>query len=316
MSSQYADDAHHLASAPIVVGVDGSAGARTALLWAAEVARDRGRDLRIAYGLDLPSASRVFNNYDMSEPAVLERLRAHGAALVAREALAVRDTLPEVQVSTEVSSEHPARMLLRHSATGYLVAMGAQGAGGFGTHIGSILLSVTSRAEGPVVVVRTESEQHPRPRETGPVVVGVDGSPLSEGAVAAAFEEAAERGAELVAVHAWSDLTFGSFVGDPYTWFPMSDIEVNEEAILAERLAGWQEKYPDVSVRRHISMAEPAAHLQRWSESAQLLVVGSHGRGSFRGLLLGSVSNSLVQHAKCPVMVVRSAEERQAHDKN
>lgn len=314
MSSAPAGDTRHLASAPIVVGIDGSAGARTALLWAAEIARDRGRELHIAYGTDLASAGRVFNNYDLAEPAVLDRLRAHGDALVARELIAVREAVPEVQVGTEVSGEHPARMLLRHSATGYLVVLGAHGSGGFAAHLGSILLSVTSRADGPVVVVRTESDEQARPRPGGPVVVGVDGSPLSEAAVAAAFEEAAERGAQLVAVHAWSDLTFGSFVGDPYTWFPMSDIEVNEEEILAERLAGWQEKYPEVSVRRHISMSEPAGHLQRWSESAQLVVVGSHGRGGFRGLLLGSVSNALVQHAKCPVMVVRSTEEQRAHD--
>ncbi|MEU6562880.1 universal stress protein [Nocardia nova] len=305
MSAQFAADRHHLASAPVVVGVDGSESARTAALWAAGVALHRGRELRIVYGLDLAGARRVFNCYDISEPAVLERLRAHGAALVAREALAVREAVPELRVTTEVSSEHPARMLLDHSATGYLVVLGARGTGGPAAHVGSILLSVTAHAEGPVVVVRTDPGAPDAPRAGGPVVVGIDGGPVSEAAVAAAFEEAAERDAELVAVHAWSDLTFGAFAGDPYTWFPTGDIEVNEEAVLAERLAGWQEKYPDVAVRRHISIADPAPHLQQWSDIAQLIVVGSHGRGTFRGLLLGSVSNSLVQHAHCPVMVVR-----------
>ncbi len=316
MSAQFTEDPHHLASAPIVVGVDGSDAARTALLWAAGVARERERALVIAYGLDLDSARRVFNSYDISEPSVLEQVHTRGSALVAHAALAVREVMPEVRVTTEVSSEHPARMLLRHSATAYLVAVGARGTGGFAAHVGSIMLSVISHAEGPVVVVRGEPATPTRPRTSGPVVVGVDGGPVSEAAVAAAFEEASERGAELVAVHAWSDLPFGTFVGDPYTWFPTSDIEVNEEAILAERLAGWQEKYPDVSVRRHISIADPAPQLQHWSESAQLIVVGSHGRGSFRGLLLGSVSNSLVQHSHCPVMVVRpgtESHERENH---
>ena len=307
MTSRFADDPRHLASAPILVGVDGSEAARTALLWAAGVARNRGRELRIAYGLDLDSARRVFNCYDISEPAVSERLRAHGASLVERDALAVRRMLPELRVSTEVSPEHPTHMLVHHSATAYFLVLGAHGTGGSAVHIGSILLSVTSRAEGPVVVVRAAPATPADPRTSGPVVVGVDGGPIGDTAVAAAFEEASERGAELVAVHAWSDLAFGSFAGDPYTWFPTSEIEVNEEAILAERLAGWQEKYPHVSVRRHISIADPAPHLQQWSDIAQLIVVGSRGRGSFRGLLLGSVSNFLVQHANCPVMVVRAS---------
>ena len=300
-------DRHHLVSAPIVVGVDGSAAAHAALGWAAGVALARGRTLRIAYGLDLDSARRVFNRYDASEPSLLDKLRAHGDALVARETLFVRRTTPEVRVTTDVSPEHPARMLLRHSTDGYLVVIGAEGTGGFASHVGSILLSVTSRAEGPVVVVRADRAGGSAPRTTGPVVVGIDGGPVSEAAVAAAFDEASERKAELVALHAWSDLTLGKFVADPLNWFPVPEIEVDEEAILAERLAGWREKYPDVPVRRQVCSADPAARLQRWSEAAQLIVVGSHGRRSFRALLLGSVSNSLVQHAKCPVMVVHPA---------
>ncbi|WP_227981359.1 universal stress protein [Nocardia spumae] len=305
MTGQFWDIPRRLTSAPVVVGVDGSDAARAALLWAARVALDRERELCIAYGLDLDSARRVFNCYDISEPAVLQRVRAHGLEVAAREALAVRETLPELRVSTEISSEHPARMLARHSATAYLTAVGPHGTGGFTGHLGSVALSVAARAEGPIVVVRADSGAPDGPRSSGPVVVGIDGGPVSEAAVATAFEEASERDAELVAVHAWSDLTFGSFAGDPYTWFPTSEIEVNEEAILAERLAGWQEKYPDVRVRRHITIADPGPHLRQWSDIAQLIVVGSHGRGGFRGLLLGSVSNSLVQHANCPVMVVR-----------
>ncbi len=314
MTSQYGDDLRHLASAPIVVGVDGSDAARTALRWAAAVAADRGRELRIAYGLDLDGARRVFGCYDLWEPSVLDKFQAQGEALVARAAVDVRGITPEVHVTTEVSREHPARMLLRHSATGYLVVIGASGAGGFVSHAGSILLSVTSHAQGPVVVVHSDPTAEAGLCTEGPVVVGVDGGPVSEAALAAAFEEAAERDTELVALHTWSDLAFGKFAGDPDTWFPIPEIEVNEEAILAERLAGWQEKYPDVPVRRLVGLSEPAAQLRRLSESAQLIVVGSHGRGGFRGMLLGSVSNSLVQHASCPVMVVHPSEPSRTGD--
>lgn len=305
------EDPHRLVSAAVVVGVDGTPAAHSAIRWGAMVAARRGRRLVLAYGMNSTPAKTWLVAYQPMVDEAVQTLRTHGEQALTTGVQVVREAAPDLAADTLLSEHSPAKMLIELSKSAHMVVLGSR-RGGAIAHLGSTILAVAAHGHGTIVAVREDAEDI----TNGPVVVGVDGSPLSEGAVAAAFEEAAERGAELVAVHAWSDLTFGSFVGDPYTWFPMSDIEVNEEAILAERLAGWQEKYPDVSVRRHISMAEPAAHLQRWSESAQLLVVGSHGRGSFRGLLLGSVSNSLVQHAKCPVMVVRSPEEKQAHDKD
>ncbi|QBS44782.1 hypothetical protein DMB37_36560 [Nocardia sp. CS682] len=73
--------------------------------------------------------------------------------------------------------------------------------------------------------------------------------------------------------------------------------------ISSERLAGWQEKYPDVTVTRKVYRTEPTEQLAEWSNSAQLIVVGSRGRGGFTGMLLGSTSHFLVQHAHCPVLV-------------
>lgn len=306
MTADYSSDRHHLA-APIVVGVDGSAAADSALTWAAEVARRRGRELRIVHGLDLDSMREVFGRYDVLVPPVPDTLRAEGAVLVekARQQVAAE---ADARVSTEVSDENPAALLRRYSATAYLVVLGASGTNGLLAHMGSILLSVTSHADGAVVVVRTDPDSGNRTPTEGPVVVGVDGSPVSEAALAAAFEEASLREAELVAVHVWSDVNLGQFAGDPYLLFPLNEIETDERAALAERLAGWQEKYPDVQVRREVGLSAPAAELQRWSKSAQLLVVGSRGRGGFRGLLLGSTSNALVQRAHCPVMVVHPAE--------
>ncbi|MFC4128435.1 universal stress protein [Nocardia rhizosphaerae] len=126
-------------------------------------------------------------------------------------------------------------------------------------------------------------------------------------AIAAAFAEAAERGAELVAVHAWSDLSEGGFAGSSYLELPIPDFGTGEEALLAERLAGWSERYP-VVVRREIELYGPRERLAAWSRSASLLVVGGRGRGGFRGLLLGSTSNRLVQRAECPVLVAHPGD--------
>jgi nucleotide-binding universal stress UspA family protein len=308
MTRQHLDDPHHLAAAEVVVGVDGSAAADLALDWAGDLAVRRRRTLRIVHGLDLNAVSDVHGRYDTWVQPVVEAARAHGEALVGRCARHVRATVPGLRVVTEVTRESPAELLRRHSASAYLLVLGAGGSGGTIAHLGSVLLAVTSHAEGAVVVVRTDPDAGAALRSDGPVVVGVDGGPVSEAAIATAFEEAAERGAELVAVHVWNDLNFGQFAGDPYVLFPVPEIEVTEQAILSERLAGWQEKYPDVPVTHRIYLSDPAAMLQNWSTTAQLVVVGSRGRGGFRGLLLGSTSNALVQHAHCPVMVVHPAK--------
>ena len=84
-----------------------------------------------------------------------------------------------------------------------------------------------------------------------------------------------------------------------------SDRQNREEEVLAERLAGWQEQYPDVRVHRSLVCAKPARWLLEQSEGAQLVVIGSHGRGGFSGMLLGSVSSAVAHSAKVPVIVVR-----------
>jgi nucleotide-binding universal stress UspA family protein len=136
------------------------------------------------------------------------------------------------------------------------------------------------------------------------VLLGIDGSPESELATAIAFDEASRRKVGLVALHAWSDVSVFDSVADMHgpRWPELKSIE---DETLAERLAGWSERYPDVSVRRIVVRGEPALQLVDQSESAQLVVVGSHGRGGFAGMLLGSVSAAVVLLARVPVIVAR-----------
>ncbi len=120
-----------------------------------------------------------------------------------------------------------------------------------------------------------------------------------------AFEEATMRGVALEAVHAWhtigTEQAWSSFHSQGYR----ATIQADEERILAETLAGWNEKYPDVEVRHIVAHNKPARALHEHAQHAQLLVVGSRGRGPVTGLLLGSTSQQLVHHAPCPLIVAR-----------
>lgn len=294
-------ETHGLASAEVVVGIDGSDGANLAVRWAARLAAQRGRRLRIVHGYHLDATRLVRNVYNTMSPAVQEGLRRYADGLAEAARRVAEHEEPGLSVAIDVSPGNGADLLIRYSRTAHLVVLGATGMRGPLAHLGSTVVAVASHGHGRVVVVRgTDTDTRREPR---PVAVGVDGSAMSEAAIGAAFAEAAERDSELVAVHTWTDLDQLVYVGAGIV-VPGGEDESAEEELLAQRLAGWQEKYPDVVVRRTVELSAPAAALTELSKSAQLVVVGSRGRGGFAGLLLGSTSNSLVQHAHCPVMVV------------
>ncbi|MFE6861391.1 universal stress protein [Nocardia sp. NPDC057668] len=301
-----ADNPHQLASAPIVVGVDGSPAAADAVRWAAGVAAERGRELLVATGTNLDVTRALLGSYSQLQPDVTESIHQYGDEKVAAASELARELYPAVVVRTEVSSAHPASLLIDLSATAHLLVIGGPvdrtGAG----RLGSILLSVASKSEGAVVVVRGAERRW----SDGPVVVGVDGSSTSAAATAAAFEEAALRGVPLVAVHAWQEPLFESYARLLQPPADPQDILRAEEEVLGERLAGWQERFPEVNVRREVTLGDARELLADWSERAQLLVVGSRGRGAIVGGLLGSTSNTLVQRSHCPVMVVHEARNR------
>ena len=165
--------------------------------------------------------------------------------------------------------------------------------------MGSVSSGVVHHAYCPVAVVHAD-EGSPVDSKA-PILLGVDGSPASEAATAWAFDEASRRGVPLIALHAWSDVGVFPILG--MDWRTYRD---QGEELLGERLAGWQQQYPDVSVERKLVCDKPARQLTEESEHAQLVVLGSHGRGGFGGMLLGSVSSALVQSARTPVVVVRT----------
>ena len=137
-------------------------------------------------------------------------------------------------------------------------------------------------------------------------MVGVDGSPISEAALAYAFEAADARSTELAVVHAWHDLLL-----DQATLLDDA-IEQQAHAELFGTPCGVVRKYPDLRLRRVVVRDSRAKAIVEQSMTAQLVVLGSHERGSFDALLLGSVSSAVLHRADCPVVVVRAAVDKGA----
>ena len=286
---------------PVVAGVDGSACALQAVRWAAAEAVRRGRPLRLVAAHAWPAGGLIGDpGLGVDPQAVLRDVVLGHLAVAAATAAVVAPELPVEQVE---ATGLPVPVLQGESVRADLVVLGDRGLGGFtGLLIGSVAVALAAHASCPVAVVRGAEPDGTGPRRE-PVVVGVDGSPGSEAAVAFAFEAAALRGVPLVAVHTWQDLVVDATMAPLIDW---DVVEADEREVLAERLAGWGEKYPDVELRRLVTRDRPARALVEESGRAQLVVVGSRGRGGLAGMLLGSVSQALLFHAACPVVVART----------
>ncbi|MGX7826250.1 universal stress protein [Actinokineospora sp. 24-640] len=209
---------------------------------------------------------------------------------------APKKTAPAIEVTSELPEGTPVPLLLRASRSAALVVLGSRGLGGFsGLLVGSSAVQVAAHACVPVVVVHGGGPGERTAR--GDVVVGVDGSAHSADAIAFAFGEARRLGTGLLAVSV-------APVGLPAGELPADDARTARA--LAEAMAGWAEKYPEVPVRRDVVVGHPARTLTDLAAGAAMLVVGSRGAGGFRGLLLGSVSQAVLHHATCPVAIVRT----------
>lgn len=289
----------------VVVGVDRSDHARAAVEWAAEHASRRHLGLRVVHAYDPAQYSvRPPVGWDPDLGRVLTTT-AQRLLDETEEVLGV--VYPDLRVTTRLHAGPPSQVLLEESTEAESLVVGSRGTGGFtDLLVGSTTLHVASHAYGPVIAVPAVDEDPDAPPPSG-VVVGVDGSALSMAAVEWAFRAADEMGEPLIAVHAWTDpAQVGPGVMLPLV-FDALLVQKEEEVLLAENLAGWSEKYPDVQVRRLVVKAHPVRALVRAARDARLVVVGSHGRGAVRSLVLGSVGHGVLHHATTPVAVVRRA---------
>lgn len=281
----------------IVVGLDASAWSRAAADWAAAeaVLRHAGLVLVHAYAVTDPAvyAGAVpalgYPGY-LPDPEGLDKeLHDEGERLLAGVADSLRRAHPALRVTALLNHEDAVNAIRHESEHALLTVVGSHGTGRVASvFLGSVALSVSAHNSAPVAVIHPDHHIG----GAGPVVVGVDNSPNSEPAVAFAFDAASVHGAELVAVH-----TFTDTVADGGSQ--------EEHAMLSEQLAGWREKYPEVTVRHVVVHGRPAPILLEHTHDAQMIVVGSRGRHGLSSLVLGSTSRALIAHSECPVVVVR-----------
>ncbi|WKD60017.1 universal stress protein [Corynebacterium caspium] len=288
----------------IVVAVDGSEASAAAIRWAANTAAKREQPLRLASSYMMPQYLYAEGMvppqelFDELQTDTMEKI------LAAREV--ALEIAPDIRIGHTIAEGSPIDMLLEMSKEATMIVMGSRGLGGLsGMVLGSVSAAVVSHAACPVVVVR-EDNMINETTKYGPVVVGVDGSDVSAKATEYAFAEAEARNTELVAVHTWMDMQVQtSLAGLAAAQAQWQEVEADQRALLDERLAPLIAKYPNVQVTKVITRDRPVRALADAAEGAQMLVVGSHGRGGFKGMLLGSTSRALLQSAPCPMMVVR-----------
>ncbi|MDI2129519.1 universal stress protein [Yinghuangia seranimata] len=313
---------------PVVVGVENTEAGRLAVRWAADEAARRGLPLRLVHALDWPAGAprpqyshatgtpvhhrdlhrvhatswptQVYRDPDLIPPARGwgDKFRDAGRAAVDNARTIALADHPDLEIVDALTDGEPVRVLRTEAEDAAMVVLGSRHLSSVAEALttGGVAVPVAAHAACPVVVVRGP-EQHGTIHPF--LVVGVDGSPHSEPAIGFAFDTASRRGAVLDAV----------FVTHATGLHSANEADKEAGIALAESLAGWKARYPDVVVRPQIAHGHTVHALVLASRQALGLVVGTRGLGGFQGMVLGSVSRGVLHHATCPVIVVPETDD-------
>lgn len=288
---------------PVVVGVDGSAAALHAVEWAAHEAARRSCPLLLVscYSVPFYGDPGLFGTYAIESQ--VEALKVEHEGFVHLAARRAAEAEPHVSITSEVALGSPALTLAQHVTPGSELVVGSTGhSGRLADVIGSTATAVCHHVRMPVVVVPAASSK--RGRSMRKIVVGTDGSQAALDALKWAYDEARLAGAELVVVHSWEyPYTDGAGGADDFRKKMRHDAAAQLDADAAHLAA--RAAVDGVVVVTRLLEKLPAQALIDEAADADLVVVGSRGRGGLSSLLLGSVSRAVVQHAPCPVAVIR-----------
>ena len=270
----------------ILAGYDGSPSSEEALAWSIAEATARGAPLTVcsAWATGYPARPGEVTGSDLARQSG-ERTLAQGVRFV-------RDLMAPVKIQPLLTAGPAAAVLCGHSARAEMLVVGSRGQDGFaGLPLGSVSSQVAAHAPGRIVVVRGHWRRVPT-HAPALIVVGTEGSAASEPAVEFAFEEASYHDTALLAVCALAD--------SPETLGAARQIRDSFERLIDR----YEKAHPEVIVGRHVTQDCGRTALLGAAGQAQLLVVGARGRCGIEGMMLGSVSAALLQHAPCPVGIV------------
>lgn len=287
----------------VVVGVDQSYAGRAAIEYAAKLADNHHLPLRLVHVVEAsqyPVRRTIGHAFDVDGA-----IRKSAERLVEDTGEVLRLVYPTLDITVATPVGSATETLLEESQHAHTVVVGTRGSGGFtDLMMGSTAMHVAAHAACPVVAVPDPPDVEERRRG---IVVGIDGSATSESAIAYALEMALEANEPLLALHSWYDpARSGTGRMLPLGYDP-ADMVQEERLALAESMAGWQEKFPDVAVDQKVVYGHPVPALVAAATAASLLVVGCRGRGALRSLVIGSVSHGVLHRAKGPVAVVHPA---------
>ena len=283
---------------PVVVGVDGSEESLRAVEWAAREAHRHGAPLRLVSAPAVPPRMLAFDPAPQGVTKVLGNMPRRALAEAITRA---GEVAPDLLIDTDLLTGPPALMVTGSGSGALMLVVGARGAGGFAAMLlGSVSRYAAMHASCPVVVVREETGAVHRE-----VVVGIRDPHDATATLPFAFDEAARRGATLVAVHAWH--WSPAPLGEPGATVPHpanhGKVSADVSRNLAETLRAWREKYQDVPVREDIVRGHPGRVLASYTARADFVVIGRHG-GHDTGPAIGAVQHGVLNHAHGPVAVV------------
>ena len=287
------------ATRPIVVGYDESPASEAALLWAARAADHQNRKLVI-----LHAAERISYTQDAgsglwkAEDVIAEAKETAGLGRNK-----VLEEFPDLEVDVAGSLFSAKVALGERSTTASMMVLGSQGRGRVGTLLlGSTAYSIAGYSRCPVVIVRDGSGT--LPGQDSPVVVGINGTGGSERAVDAGAEVAREWGAPLLLATVW---TAPSGKRKPAGYSSVEeateDHRKEAETSNSEMLDRVVAAHPDLTVEGTVVEGHPVDALVEAGTKGGLLVVGTHGRGSLAGGVLGSTALGVLSQSKAPTMV-------------
>jgi nucleotide-binding universal stress UspA family protein len=283
----------------VMVGVDGSVGSDAAVEWAAKYAVAHRRPLTIVHGAGAP----VVTDFVIDLHEARKELRIHGRRVTDHALGLAQKAGPGLDIDVHLELREPRSLLAEAAEGAHLLVLGSRGHGAvLSLLLGSVSVALAAHAPCPVAVVRPAADDD----EQRPVVVGIDGTSDSAGALTFAFELASVQHRRLEVVHAAGEAWLFP-APDPGGPTMVEEITSDWQLLLAESVAGYAEKFPDVVFSSRVVQGSPASALTAASEHASTVVVGARGRSALTKRLLGSVSRSVVEHAHCTVTVVRGA---------